>query len=130
MCPGQFWHLVKFSVTLLAMVRYACLTIGLLVSVTSVEAADNKGEQVYLGSCIGCHGRDGSGGMPGVPDLTEKDGAMTKPDAVLLANIIKGVQTSGRPFVMPPRGGNASLTDDDLRATLRYMRRITGVRGK
>jgi len=31
---------------------------------------------------------------------------------------------------MPPRGGNALLTDDDLRATLGHLRRVTGIRQK
>jgi len=110
------------------MVRLYWLFIALLVAATSIEAADGKGEQLYRQNCVGCHGSDGTGGMPGTPDLTDPAGALVKTDSVLLASIIKGTQGMSRGMAMPPRGGNASLTDDDLRATLGYLRRITGIR--
>ncbi|MFH1820201.1 MAG: cytochrome c, partial [Pseudomonadota bacterium] len=29
-----------------------------------------RGQAVYNGTCIACHGSDGTGSLPGVPDLT------------------------------------------------------------
>ncbi len=87
------------------------------------HAAD--GQRVYEQVCAGCHGADGSGAMPGVPDFTDRDGPLAKPDAVLLRNTISGVQRPGT-MPMPARGGNPALTDDELRATLAYLRRTFG----
>jgi cytochrome c5 len=105
------------------------LTIGLIVAVSSLAGVTQEpGKQVYDQTCAVCHGADASGAMPGVPDLTERQGAPTKPNAELLRSLVKGVQTPGAALAMPPRGGNPVLTENDLRATLDYLRRITGIR--
>lgn len=79
----------------------------------------NKGEAVYNGTCIACHGADGAGSLPGVPDLKS---LLAKPDAILLRSLLEGVQGQGIPIAMPPKGGNPALTEDDLKAVLTYMR--------
>jgi len=66
--------------------------------------------------------------MPGVPDLTERQGALTKPDPELLSSLVKGMQTPGAPLAMPPKGGNQALTEENLRTMLDYLRSMTGVR--
>jgi len=91
-------------------------------------ATEDRGKQLYDQTCAVCHGADASGAMPGVPDLTARHGVLTKPDPELLRSLVNGTQTPGVPLAMPPRGGNPALTYDDLRATLDYLRRITGVR--
>jgi len=91
-------------------------------------ATEDRGKQLYDQTCAVCHGADASGAMPGVPDLTERQGALTKPDPELLRSLVKGTQAPGAPLAMPPRGGNPALTDADLRATLGHLRRLTGVR--
>jgi cytochrome c5 len=86
------------------------------------------GKEVFEKTCVVCHGKDASGAMPGVPDLAEPQSALIKTDAELLRSLITGRQTPGTAFPMPPRGGNPALTNDDLRAVLGYLRRITGIR--
>ena len=107
----------------------AWLMIGLFAAgAVCAGATEDRGRQLYDQTCAVCHGADASGAMPGVPDLTERQGALTKPDPELLRSLVQGTQTPGVPLAMPPRGGNPALADDDLRATLDYLRRITGVR--
>jgi len=54
--------------------------------------------------------------------FTKSKGPLSKNDAELLSNMINGFQSPGSPMAMPPRGGNVSLTDADLKAVLGYMR--------
>jgi len=90
----------------------------------SVAAGDfSRGEAVYNGTCIACHGGDGTGSLPGVPDLSKKAELLTQDDAVLLKRMVEGFQSRGSPMAMPPRGGDPSLTEADLKAVLKYMRK-------
>lgn len=86
----------------------------------STNAAD--GQSVYEASCVACHGANGRGALPGVPDFTAADGPWTKSDDQLLTNIINGFQSPGSPMPMPARGGNTQLTDAELAATLDYIK--------
>ena len=107
----------------------AWLTIGLFAAGSvCAGATEERGKQLYDQTCAVCHGADASGAMPGVPDLTARHGVLTKPDPELFRSLVQGTQTPGVPLAMPPRGGNPALTDADLRATLDYLRRLTGVR--
>lgn len=81
-----------------------------------------RGGQVYQETCVACHGGNGKGSLPGVPDLTDPAGRMAKPDEVLLRNIIDGYQSPGSPMPMPPKGGNPSFTDQDMQDVLAYIR--------
>jgi len=92
---------------------------------TSLPVAANelaRGAAVFNGTCIACHGSDGYGNLPGVPDLTGSKGLLLTPDAVLLKRMADGFQSPGSPMAMPPRGGDPGLTDADLKAVLKYMR--------
>lgn len=84
-------------------------------------------KDIYTASCSACHGDKGQGNLPGVPDLTSNKGRLMKPDNVLLANIVSGMQTPGNVMGMPPKGGNADLTDKELGAVITYLRSLTGV---
>lgn len=79
---------------------------------TSAPAADGK--KVYDGTCHVCHGT----GVAGAPKYGNKaDWApflKTGIDA-MVKNAINGIKA------MPPRGGNASLTDEQMRAAVEYM---------
>lgn len=85
-----------------------------------------NGREVYAQTCIACHGADGKGTIEGVPDFTMRGGRLSKADGVLLANIIDGFQSEGSLMAMPPRGGNADLTDQDLADSLAYIRTSFG----
>lgn len=79
-----------------------------------------KGKLVYQASCAACH----SSGLAGAPKLgdaaawTPRLGAGT---SAIYMNAIKGKGA------MPPKGGNASLPDADLRAAVDFM--LAQVRG-
>ena len=86
----------------------------------------DEGKSVYETVCMTCHGADGRGALPGVPDFTKKDGVLAEPDDVLLKHIIDGFQSPGSAVPMPPKGGDPSLTEGQLRAVIRYLRQQFG----
>jgi mono/diheme cytochrome c family protein len=81
-----------------------------------------SGKQIYDQTCVACHGADGTGGMPGVPDFTNPAGALSKSDDVLMQNILGGFQSPGSPMAMPAKGGNPDLNAADASAVLDYLR--------
>lgn len=105
--------------------RLIALALAGAASISFSAAADDltRGKTVYDRTCIACHGSDGSGSFPGVPELTEKTGPLSQDDGVLLKRMADGFQSPGSPMGMPPRGGDPALTDRDLEAVLKYMRK-------
>jgi cytochrome c5 len=84
--------------------------------------AGTSAKALYDGTCIACHGSDGKGTLPGVPDLSEPGGRLAKPDSVLEKHILEGFQEPGSPMAMPAKGGNPSLTPQEVANLLTYMR--------
>lgn len=82
-----------------------------------------SGKQIYNQTCIACHGADGTGGLPGVPNFTNKSSPLVKTDDVLLKHIIDGFQTPDSLMAMPPKGGNPDLSKKDVQKTLIYIRK-------
>ena len=80
-----------------------------------------SGKAIYDQTCIACHGANGKGAIPGVPDLTDSNGRLSQPDDVLLINVVRGLQSSGSPMAMPPKGGNPELSEADIRAVIEYL---------
>lgn len=78
------------------------------------------GQKIYQRNCVGCHGITGKGTGPTFPDFTKKDGVLAKSDNVLLNNVIHGIGA------MPPKGGNSSLSNDDVKAALAYIKSTFG----
>jgi len=89
-----------------------------------------SGKAIYEQSCITCHGDDGAGGMPGVPDMTEKGGSLDKPGVVLVRNIMDGFQSPGSIMAMPPKGGNPELVEEQVWSVISYMRQAFGKQEK
>ncbi len=87
---------------------------------TNTEA--QSGNAIYKQTCVSCHGANGKGAIPGVPDFTSKNGPLSKTDSTLLQHTIKGFQSPGSSMAMPARGGNSKLTNTDLQNTLTYIR--------
>ena len=87
-----------------------------------------NGEVLYNGSCIACHGPNGEGieglGKPWVGS----DFINSNSDADMVAFLLVGrpsddpLNTTG--IAMLPKGGNPSLTDDDLQDLVAYMRTL------
>jgi cytochrome c5 len=76
------------------------------------------GEEVYERSCAGCHD-SGTGGAP-KPGVREdwKD-RITLGVETLTKKSIDGFE--GKQGAMPPRGGNAELTDEEVSHAVQYM---------
>jgi len=95
----------------------------LLAAVGTAYAADPPGKAIYEGTCIACHGPDGKGALPGVPDFTAAKSPLSNPDAVLLKRITEGYQAPDSPMAMPPKGANPALTPEQIAEVLAYMRK-------
>jgi cytochrome c5 len=73
-----------------------------------------KGEKIFAATCQGCHGA----GVLGAPKFGDKAAwapRVAKGQAKLYASAINGFN------MMPPRGGNGSLSDGDVKAAVDYM---------
>lgn len=90
-----------------------------------VATADiTNGKSLYNTTCVACHGANGKGPIPGVPDLRGDDSRLIHKDLnTLLHNVEQGFQSPGSMMAMPPRGGNPGLSEQDLVDILGYMRK-------
>lgn len=80
-----------------------------------VKAADgNKGKTVYDTTCAACH----AAGVAGAPKAGDK--AAWAPRIKTGTNALYGAALKGK-NAMPPKGGNASLTDADVKAAVDYL---------
>jgi len=87
----------------------------------ATESSGLSGKAIYDQTCVACHSTDGKGAFPGVPDLTDKGGRLSKSDSDLFKNVTQGIQSPGSPMAMPPRGGNANLNDEDIQNVIKYL---------
>lgn len=69
---------------------------------------------IYKKVCMACHAA-GVAGAPKVGDQAAWDARMAKGMETLLGSVNKGLGA------MPPKGGDPSLTDDDIKATIKFM---------
>jgi mono/diheme cytochrome c family protein len=90
--------------------------------VTAPGLAADAGQAIYQAHCSMCHGDNGKGGVPGTQDFTQKGGVLSLSDAVLLERITNGYQRPGSPMAMPPKGGDASLTEGQIKQVIAYLR--------
>jgi cytochrome c5 len=73
-----------------------------------------KGEKVYTATCLACHGA----GVMGAPKFGDKAAwapRIAQGKDKLYTNALNGIR------MMPPKGGNAALKDDELKAAVDYM---------
>lgn len=102
------------------------IALGALAAFAAGAQAASDGKAVYERTCVACHGKDGKGAFPGIAPLGGKGGRLDKPDAALLKSILEGSQTPGAAMSMPAKGGDPSLTGEDAKAVLQYMRKAFG----
>ena len=101
------------------------IVISVLSGLSPLSSAEViSGEQIYVQNCMVCHGDDGSGAMPGVPDLAENKELTATDNKVLIKRIKNGIEKPGATVVMPPKGGNPDLNDNQLDAVVRYLRQL------
>ena len=84
----------------------------------SAQAAD--GEAIYRQTCAACHDA-GVAGAPKLGDAAAWQERRGKGVDAMLGLVIEGVQ--GYSGTMPPRGGNATASDAELRAAVEFMLR-------
>ncbi len=76
------------------------------------------GAATYGKICFACHDA-GVGGAPKVGDKAAWADRLQKGEEMLVINAINGIQ--GDAGIMPPKGGMASLSDDEVRAAVMHM---------
>lgn len=80
----------------------------------TAASGSDKGKAVYVRNCAACH----AAGVAGAPKLGDKGAwapRIKEGNAALHRTAIKGIRA------MPPRGGNATLSDEDVKAAVDYM---------
>ncbi len=76
--------------------------------------AETDGEQVYNGLCMTCHDAGvADAPIPGSDQMAQR--LIEKGIETLVTNAINGIN------VMPPRGGDPGLTDEQIRAAVEFM---------
>jgi len=78
------------------------------------KAKGNIGETIYKNTCAGCH----NSGIAGAPKFGDKaDWAQIRKENLkdVFDHAINGFKA------MPPKGGDASLKDEDVKSTVKYM---------
>jgi disulfide bond formation protein DsbB len=87
-----------------------------------------QGGEFFASTCSACHGPDAKG-LPNLgKDLTTSEYVRDNADDTLMTLLKEGrpsgheLNTTG--VDMPPKGGNPSLSDDDLMTIIAYLRSI------
>jgi len=77
------------------------------------------GEQIYKGACAACH----DAGMAGAPKLGDSGAWASRIATGLDALVKSAINGKG---AMPAKGGNASLSDDEITRAVAYMGNKSG----
>ncbi len=119
---------------LLALVLAACGGGGGSVEPEATAAAGTavgdpvRGEELFQGTCVACHGADAKGVEGLGKDLTNNQFLQGLTDQELADFIKTGRPTSDPANTtgvdMPPKGGNPSLSDQDLLDIASYLRTL------
>ena len=96
----------------------AASTAGQTVAAGAVDVV--AGEKIYQSACFACH-LSGVAGAPKIDDPAAWEPRLGQGMAGLLLSVTNGKG------VMPPKGGFAHLTEDDLRNALGFMLDKAGV---
>lgn len=85
-----------------------------LLVVGAAGAQAQSGKAVYDKACVACH----AAGVANAPKLGDKAAWASRLSAGRAAMVTSVLKGKGQ---MPPKGGNVSLSDDDVKAALDYM---------
>lgn len=89
-----------------------------IIPSANAAGAEDKGKKIYDTTCMACH----AAGVAGAPKLGDKAAwgpRIAQGADTLHTHAIKGFQ--GKAGMMPPKGGNMGLKDDDVKAAVDYM---------
>jgi cytochrome c5 len=96
---------------------------GSMATAETAEAAKPveaklTGEQVYNAACFACHGA-GVGGAPKFRDAAAWGPRVAQGAATLQKHALEGFQ--GKVGFMPPKGGRADLSDEEIVAAVKFI---------
>jgi len=77
-----------------------------------------SGKTLYESNCAGCHD-SGTFGAPKLGDRKAWIDRIAEGEIVMLKKAITGID--GKVGIMPPRGGNSTLTDEEVKTIISYM---------
>lgn len=86
--------------------------------IPSAQADTSAGETTYNTACVACHAA-GVAGAPIPGDAAQWADRIAQGTDKLYENAINGFQ--GETGLMPPKGGNTALSDDEVKAAVDYM---------
>ncbi len=87
----------------------------------AAPADDGAGRKTYMAACSACH----MVGVANAPKLGDTAAWSKRMEQGLEALYNSGINGKGQ--LMPGKGGNASLSDDDVKAAVRFMLKESGV---
>ena len=107
------------------------LSVSLVVAAVSFAASPalasgESGQSLYAENCAMCHGSNGKGAMPGVPNFTKPGGVLAQSDAVLTPRILNGYKAPDSSMGMPPM--KEQVNADQVHEILEYMHKTFGVK--
>ena len=91
--------------------------VGVLSMTIAASAQASDGAGVYNKVCKMCHGT-GIGGAPKIGAQDQWADRIAQGNDTLYEHAIKGFKNKG---FMPPKGGRAKLTDDEVKAAVDHM---------
>lgn len=86
-----------------------------MIPMSAMAGDPFKGREIYQQHCVSCHGADGRGTQPGVPDFTRGQGLMVS-DLQLIATLQRGKS------LMPAYQG--MLSEYQLADAITYIRTL------
>lgn len=89
----------------------------------AAEASGDVGKATYDKVCFACHAQ-GIAGAPKYGDMAAWEARLEKGADALHHNAIAGF--TGSAGMMPPKGGNPALSDDEVKAAVDYMLAAVG----
>jgi len=96
---------------------------SVVIADASAPRGNLTGEQVYGQVCKTCHDA-GLAGAPKSGDKTQWTARIAEGEKTLVQHAVAGFQ--GKAGVMPPKGGNADLTDDEVHRAVVYLANQVG----
>ena len=81
---------------------------------TGATASGGQGKEIYQQTCSSCH-ETGVAGAPKIGDTEAWSSRVAKGEDLMVQNAVNGIGT------MPPKGGDPSLSEEQIRAAVNYM---------